>query len=282
MSNRPQTLIHPRHQPTMLKEIHAAPQRVAYLLDRETAGLERALARFRTEPPPLILVAGRGTSDNAAVYGRYLFEHFVGIPVSGAALSLFTLYPAPMHVKGALSIGASQSGESPDVVKALQAARRGGAYTVAITNVPDSSLARVADYTLLLHARKETAVAATKTYTASLAAMLMICRAIGGRIDPRRIAQIPEVLSAAARLGAGDRRGHTLLPLRRGLHLPRAWVQLRHCPRNCAQAPGNLLPPRGRHVRRRFPARSHCHAHRDDPHDYLRPQGRERGSSCWT
>ena len=181
----------------MLKEIHAAPDRVAYLLDHEKAGLERALSRFRTQPPPLILVAGRGTSDNAAVYGRYLFEHYVGIPVSGAALSLFTLYPAPMHVKGALSIGLSQSGESPDVVKALRSARRNGAFTVAITNVAHSSLAHAAHYTVLLHAHKEKAVAATKTYTAELAAMTMICRAIGGRIEERAIAEIPEVLRTA-------------------------------------------------------------------------------------
>jgi glutamine---fructose-6-phosphate transaminase (isomerizing) len=181
----------------MLDEIHATPERVAYLLDHERAGLERALARFRTERPPLILVAGRGTSDNAAVYGRYLFEHFAGIPVSGAALSLITLYGAPMHLKGALAIGASQSGESPDVVKALRAARRNGAFTVAITNTAGSSLTRMADHTVLLHAGTEKAVAATKTYTAELAAMVMICQAIGGRLEARPVAAIPEALRTA-------------------------------------------------------------------------------------
>ncbi len=190
-----------RRTPIMLKEIHAAPERVALLLARETAPLARALARFRTERPPLILVAGRGTSDNAAVYGRYLFEHFVGIPVSGAALSLFTLYPAPMHLKGALAIGVSQSGESPDVVKSLQAARRSGAFTVAITNTPGSSLAQVADHTVLLHARREQAVAATKTYIAELVAMVMICRAIGGRVPEAQVAALPELLHTALSCG---------------------------------------------------------------------------------
>ena len=92
-------ITHRHRTPIMLKEIHAAPERVEILLARETDGLDQALARFRGNPPPLIFVAGRGTSDNAAVFGRYVFEHFAGIPVSGAALSLFTLYPAPMHLK---------------------------------------------------------------------------------------------------------------------------------------------------------------------------------------
>jgi glutamine---fructose-6-phosphate transaminase (isomerizing) len=197
MSTDPQALTRPRRKTIMLQEIHAAPARVEILLARETAPLQRALARFREQRPPLILVAGRGTSDNAAVYGRYLFEHFVGIPVSGAALSLFTLYPAPMHLKGALAIGVSQSGESPDVVKALSAARRHGAFTVAVTNTVDSSLTKVADHTVLLHARKERAVAATKTYIAELVAMVMICRAIGGGIDDAQVAALPDAIRSA-------------------------------------------------------------------------------------
>jgi glucosamine--fructose-6-phosphate aminotransferase (isomerizing) len=194
---RPRHISRPRPKTIMLKEIHAAPERVEMLLARELAGLRTALARFREERPPLILVAGRGTSDNAAVYGRYLFEHFAGIPVSGAALSLFTLYPAPMHLKGALAIGVSQSGESPDVVKALHSARRAGAFALAITNTPQSSLVEAADYAVLLHAGKERAVAATKTYTTELVAMLMTCLAIGGKIEERQLASIPDALRTA-------------------------------------------------------------------------------------
>jgi len=181
----------------MLQEIHAAPERVEVLLSREAAGLNRALARFREKRPPLILVAGRGTSDNAAVFGRYLFEHFAGIPVSGAALSLFTLYPAPMHLNGALAIGLSQSGESLDVVKALRGARRSGAFTLAITNTAGSSLARAAHHTVLLHARRERAVAATKTYTAELVAMAMVCRALGGRLPDSDLEALPHGIRVA-------------------------------------------------------------------------------------
>jgi glucosamine--fructose-6-phosphate aminotransferase (isomerizing) len=187
----------PARHPWMLREIHEEPARIATLLDRESAPLHKALARFRTAPPPFILVAGRGTSDNAAEFGRYLFEHFAGIPVSGAALSLVTLYPAPMRLQGALAIGVSQSGESPDVVQSLVAARKAGAFTLAITNVATSSLAQAADHTIPLHSRKERSVAATKTYVAELAAMAMICRSLGGAMPERELRAIPKAISKA-------------------------------------------------------------------------------------
>lgn len=186
-----------RRRPMMLKEIHEAPERVKTLIAREFAPLCAVLESFKQTPPPLILVAGRGTSDNAATYGRYLFEHFNGIPVSGAALSLFTLYPTPMHLKGALAIGVSQSGESSDVVEAIREAKRAGAFTLAVTNTAGSSLDRSADHTVLLHARKERAVAATKTYVAELVAMVMICRALGGAIEEKEIEAIPGVIRKA-------------------------------------------------------------------------------------
>src|SRR5574340_288398 len=184
-------------KPFMLKEIHQAPARVETLLRAETSELTKALAQLRRTPPPLILIAGRGTSDNAATYGRYLFEHFLGIPVAGAALSLFTLYPAPMHLSGALAIGISQSGESIDVVKAMRTARRMGAFTLAVTNEPGSALAELAHHTVLLHARQERAVAATKTYTAELVAMAMICRALGGGLPESELRAIPESIQVA-------------------------------------------------------------------------------------
>jgi glucosamine--fructose-6-phosphate aminotransferase (isomerizing) len=191
-------LIHPpRPLPVMWKEIHAAPERVEVLLQEETGPLAKALAHLRQQRPPLIFIAGRGTSDHAAIFGRYLFEHFLGIPVSGAALSLFTLYPAPLHLKGALAIGLSQSGESPDVVKALRTARRLGAFTLAVTNSAQSSLSSIAHHTLQLHALRERALAATKTYTAELVAMATICRALGGDLPQRDLAALPDDLRTA-------------------------------------------------------------------------------------
>jgi len=184
-------------QPSMLREIREAPERVEALLREETRPLVRALARLREQQPPLIFIAGRGTSDNAATYGRYLFEHFLGIPVSGAALSLFTLYPAPLHLAGALAIGISQSGESPDVVKALRTAKKLGAFTLAVTNEAESSMGRLAHHTMQLRALEERAVAATKTYTAELVARAMICQALGGRVPESEIRRIPDSIRTA-------------------------------------------------------------------------------------
>jgi glucosamine--fructose-6-phosphate aminotransferase (isomerizing) len=181
----------------MLREIRAAPERVEVMMERETAPLERALARFRRQRPPLIFVAGRGTSHHAAIFAHYLFERFLATPVSGAALSLFTLYPAPLNLKGALAIGISQSGESTDVVKALRSARRMGAFTVAVTNTSGSSLTKVADHSLLLHCQKERAVAATKTYVASLVGMVMIARALGADFGASEVEGIPDAIRSA-------------------------------------------------------------------------------------
>ncbi len=181
----------------MLREIRVAPERVAVMMERETKSLGKALARFRDQRPPLIFVAGRGTSNHAAIFAQYMFERYLGTPVSGAALSLFTLYPAPLNLKGALAIGISQSGESTDVVKALRSARRLGAYTVAVTNTPGSSLTEAAHHSLLLHCRKERAVAATKTYVTSLVGMVMIARALGADIGAEELAEMPEAIRAA-------------------------------------------------------------------------------------
>ena len=181
----------------MLEEIHAAPERIETLLREETRSLAAALGHLRQASPPLIFIAGRGTSDNAATYGRYLFEHFLGIPVSGAALSLFTLYPAPLHLTGALAIGISQSGESADVVRAMRTARRLGAFILAVTNERRSSLSELSHHTLHLHALRERAVAATKTYTAELVAMTMVCRALGGKLPEGDLRSLPESIRIA-------------------------------------------------------------------------------------
>ncbi len=186
-----------RRPPAMLREIRDEPERAAALLDRQSGALERALAPLRDERPPLILVAGRGTSHHAAIYAHYLFQHFLGIPVSGAALSLFTLYPAPLRLKGSLAIGISQSGESPDVVRTLRTARKMGAFTLAVTNAVRSSLGEATHHTVNLRARRERAVAATKTYTNSLIAMLMVCRALGGEIGQGELERLPAAIQTA-------------------------------------------------------------------------------------
>jgi glucosamine--fructose-6-phosphate aminotransferase (isomerizing) len=116
-----------------------------------------------------VLVAARGTSDHAGIYARYLIETTLGIPVGLAAASVTTIYQAPLRWDDVLLVAVSQSGAGPDVAAVVEAAREAGAPTLAITNEPESALAAAAEMVLPLHAGEERAVAATKTYVASLA-----------------------------------------------------------------------------------------------------------------
>ena len=118
-----------------------------------------------------VLYAARGTSDNAAVYGKYLATILAGMPAGLAVPSAATLYGARIDFRDCLVVGISQSGETPDVAEYLTAARAGGAYTLAVTNDAGSLLAGAAHRVLATGAGAELAVAATKTYTSQLAAL---------------------------------------------------------------------------------------------------------------
>jgi glutamine---fructose-6-phosphate transaminase (isomerizing) len=121
-----------------------------------------------------ILIAARGSSDNAARYAQYLFGIHHRVQVALATPSLFTMYETPLKLTGALVIGISQSGKSPDIVSVLKEGQRQGCPTLAITNDSDSPLAKAADYILPLGTGSEKAIAATKTYTTSLAALALL------------------------------------------------------------------------------------------------------------
>ena len=153
----------------MLAEIHEIPGIVRRLLVDGADETARVAAAVRAARPGVIVIAARGTSDHAAVYARYLLESHLRLPVVLAAGSLATIYGRSMDWRGALVLGISQSGTGPDVGAVLEAARRDGALTIAITNEPGSALARVAEHTLACRAGVERAVAATKTYVAELA-----------------------------------------------------------------------------------------------------------------
>src|SRR5207237_5383234 len=132
--------------------------------------------------PKLIVLAARGTSDNAAQFGRYLLEITTGIPVSLAAPSIYTLYKAEVDLRDALVIGISQSGESTDTNLVLERARDQGAVTVGITNEAASSMARIPDETFLVRGGTEKSVAATKTYTGQMLMFYLMAYALGGDI----------------------------------------------------------------------------------------------------
>ena len=115
-----------------------------------------------------VILVARGTSDNAALYLKYLIETKIGIPCGLASPSVVSIYGAKLRYKNVLVIALSQSGQSPDLVGYCQAARDGGATVLAVTNDPESPLAKGAHCHLYLHAGPEKAVAATKSYSAEL------------------------------------------------------------------------------------------------------------------
>jgi glucosamine--fructose-6-phosphate aminotransferase (isomerizing) len=184
----------------MLDEIKQQPEALARTLAserRKTGKFQAALERTR---PRLIVLAARGTSDNAAQFGRYLIEITTGIPVSLAAPSIHTVYEAKLDYQGALVIGISQSGESTDVNVVLENARRAGALTVGITNEPKSALAGIAEHLFLVRAGREKSVAATKTYTGQLMILYLIAHVLGGNIALKDLEALPDLAATAATL----------------------------------------------------------------------------------
>ncbi len=145
----------------------------------------------------LIVLGARGTSDNAALFGRYLLELTTGIPVSLCAPSIHTLYRAPLDLREALVVGISQPGEGTDINAVLKAARRQGAFTIGIPNEPRSTIARLVDEIFLVRAGKQRSVAATKTYTGQLLLLYLLASALGTRITLPSISEIPDRVEQA-------------------------------------------------------------------------------------
>ena len=162
----------------LLEEIREQPDVIAHTtaVNAEPARRVAGLASDCTHA----VIAARGTSDNAGRYAQYVWGTRNGLSVGLTTPSLFSVYDRPPRLEGALVVGISQSGESPDIVSVLEEGRDQGRPTVAITNEPDSPLAEVADVVIDLHAGEERAVAATKTYTAQLVAVALISEAMSG------------------------------------------------------------------------------------------------------
>jgi glutamine---fructose-6-phosphate transaminase (isomerizing) len=181
----------------MLAEIREQPHALERTLLEELKPIEELRRRLDVQRPRLVLLAARGTSDNAAQFGRYLLEITTGIPVSLAAPSIFTLYRSSIHLDGVLVIALSQSGESTDTNYVLERAREQGALTIGVTNEAASTTARIAEHCFLVRAGKEKSVAATKTYTGQLLMLYLLAYALGAAIQPDDLARIPALASAA-------------------------------------------------------------------------------------
>lgn len=149
------------------QEMAEQPAILAAVASRR-AELARIGARLWSPRPPLVVLVARGTSDNAAIYARYLLEALLEIPVSLAAPSVYTLYGANPRVEGAVVLACSQSGASPDLLEVVASTRRAGATTVALVNNIESPLAAVAEHVIDVGAGAEHSVAATKSFTAEL------------------------------------------------------------------------------------------------------------------
>jgi glucosamine--fructose-6-phosphate aminotransferase (isomerizing) len=126
------------------------------------------ITEIRQKDIKFIVIAARGTSDNAAVYGKYVFEILTGIPVMLAAPSVFTVYNGKLKLENSMVIAISQSGEALDVAQVLKSANESGVTTVSITNFPNSPLAKISSFHLFCDAGLEKSVAATKTFTSQL------------------------------------------------------------------------------------------------------------------
>ncbi|MGE5549027.1 MAG: SIS domain-containing protein [Bacteroidota bacterium] len=185
----------------MLEEIKSQPEILASLQREAEGELDELAARVRERGVDLIVLAARGTSDHAAIFGQYFLEYVTGIPVALAAPSIVTLYERPLRLSNALVIGLSQSGEAADVDLYLAAARASGALTATITNAPGSTMAKHAEHLLLCRADVERAVAATKTYTAEMALLAMLGLALAGDAGvSAAFADLPRYMAKTLRL----------------------------------------------------------------------------------
>ncbi|HET7572747.1 MAG TPA: SIS domain-containing protein [Gaiellaceae bacterium] len=186
-------------------ELREQPEALARLLERGGGVAREAASFFRRRDARYVLIASRGSSSNAARYAQYLLGRAHRVPVMFATPSLHTIYEQPPRLDGAVVVGISQSGASPDVVSVLAEAREQGRPTLALTNDPGSPLARAADLVLPLEAGPERAVAATKTYLNSLGAIALLFAEIGRDATARgELAAMPETLAAQLALSLDD------------------------------------------------------------------------------
>ena len=181
----------------MLKEIAEQPEALARTIKEEREKIARLGDSLRRRDIDLIVLVARGSSDNAALFGRYLLEITTGIPVSLSAPSVHTLYQSKLNLKRALVVGVSQSGTGEDINRVLENARACGAFTVGITNEASSAMVGLVDETLLMHGGRERSVAATKTFTGQIILFYMLAAALAKDGRAIEYEHIPEFAARA-------------------------------------------------------------------------------------
>jgi glutamine---fructose-6-phosphate transaminase (isomerizing) len=181
----------------MLSEIAEQPAALARTINEERSKIARLGKTLNKRDIDLIVLVARGSSDNAALFGRYLLEITTGIPVSLSAPSVHTIYNAKLKLDHALVVGVSQSGEGEDINRVLENARQSGAFTVGITNEPDSSMTSLVDETLLTQGGRERSVAATKTFTGQMLLFYMLAAELATRPASLSYEAIPQYVDRA-------------------------------------------------------------------------------------
>ncbi|GAA2119032.1 SIS domain-containing protein [Streptomyces synnematoformans] len=176
----------------MAGEMAEQPEALRRVLAHGAPEIRRVAEAIAARAPRFALLTARGTSDNAALYAKYLLEIQLGLPCGLTSMSTTTAYEARQDLTDVLVITVSQSGGSPDLVASTRAAREAGAVTLAVTNNPDSPLAAVSEYHIDVQAGPEKALPATKTYTASLLALYLFVEGMrGGRGEAAAV--LPEL-----------------------------------------------------------------------------------------
>ncbi len=181
----------------MLAEIAEQPAALERTIAEERAKIAKLGNVLKSRDIDLIVLVARGSSDNAALFGRYLLEITTGIPVSLSAPSVHTVYNAELRLDHALVVGVSQSGEGEDINRVLENARRSGAYTAGITNEPGSSMTHLVDEILLTHGGRERSVAATKTFTGQMLLFYMLATELAPSAVQFSYEAIPEFVAGA-------------------------------------------------------------------------------------
>ncbi len=185
-------------------EIFEQPDVIRRLIDKQWPVVQDIARELRGREIDYVFLTARGTSDHAGLYAKYLWAACNQLPIALAAPSLFSIYERPPRLDNTLVLGISQSGQSPDIVSVMEEGRRQNAPTLAMVNVPDSPLAAASEWVIDVCAGPEVAVAATKSYTAELAAIALLSIAMADENGERFAAlqRVPDAISQMLALDA--------------------------------------------------------------------------------
>jgi glucosamine--fructose-6-phosphate aminotransferase (isomerizing) len=182
-------------------EIREAPEAVRGQQRTLAQPVAEFAARLKRRPPQVVVTCARGSSAHAATFGKHLIERYLGIPVAAAAPNIASVYGGKLHLRDQLFLGISQSGSSADLIAMAERARASGAVTACIVNATDSPLAAECDIVLPMNAGLELSVSATKTFIATLSALLRLTAAWTGDLKMAdAVDRLPDRLAAASDL----------------------------------------------------------------------------------